>query len=347
MTETQYAPILELTRGDTIESVHFGALAVVDSAGRLLASYADPYLVTFMRSSAKPFQALPFVEAGGPAHYALSDRELAVMCASHAGTDSHVEVVSGIQARAGLTEADLMCGMHVPHDKQTANALVRRGEKPTANRHNCSGKHTGMLAFARMNGEPQESYLEIDHPVQQRIQQTLAEMCSLDVSEIQLGTDGCSAPNFALPLYHAAWGIARLVDPAGLPEGRAAACRQIVQAMVRAPEMISGPDRFDTRLMQAAGGRVIAKAGAEGYQVVGILPGALGPGSVGVGIALKISDGDAASRARPAVILEVLRQLGALDESALAAMAEFGPVCPIQNWRKLLVGEMRPVFKLN
>lgn len=347
MTEKQYAPILELTRGDTVESVHFGALAVVDSAGRLLSSFGDPHLVTYMRSSAKPFQVLPFVEAGGPAHYALSEQELAVMCASHAGTDLHVEVVAGIQARAGLSEADLMCGAHLPYDKQTATDLIRRGEQPTANRHNCSGKHTGMLAFARMNGEPLDIYLENDHPVQQRILQALAGMCGLEECEIHLGTDGCSAPNFALPLYHAAWGIARLVDPAGLPEGRAAACRQIVHAMVQAPEMVSGPDRFDTRLMKAADGRVIAKAGAEGYQVVGILPGVLRPGSAGVGVALKISDGDAAGRARPAVILEVLRQLGALDESALAALAEFGPICPVQNWRKLLVGEMRPVFNLN
>lgn len=220
------------------------------------------------------------------------------------------------------------------------------GQPLTPNRHNCSGKHTGMLAFARMNDEPIENYLENEHPIQQRILQTMSEMCGLPQEEIGLGTDGCSAPNFALPLYHAALGWARLADPTGLPEQRAAACHTIMDAMIAHPEMVAGPDRLDTDLMRAAGGKLAAKAGAEGYQAIALRPGALASGSPALGIAIKISDGDGYGRASAAVALEVLRQLGALTTDELEMLTAYGPVRSIQNWRKLDVGEMRPVFQL-
>ncbi|MFN2143987.1 MAG: asparaginase, partial [Anaerolineales bacterium] len=160
--------------------------------------------------------------------------------------------------------------------------------------------------------------------------------------------DGCSAPNFALSLYHSALAWARLADPetAGLPESRAEACRTITGAMTAYPFMVGGPNRFDTQLMTLAEGKIVIKAGAEGYEGIGLLPGALGPGSPGLGIALKITDGDGYGRARAAVSLEVLRQLGALSPEQLAALGEFGPSRPVKNWRKLDVGEMRPVFTL-
>jgi L-asparaginase II len=339
-------PLVECTRGDTVESVHFGALAVVDPHGTLIASYGDPNTVTFLRSTAKPFQLLPFIEAGGHTHFHFSQQEIALMCASHSGTDHQVKVLSGIQHRAGIQESDLMCGVHPPGHKKTAEEMLLRGEVPTANRHNCSGKHSGMLAFARMNGERLESYLERGHPVQQRILYSFADMCSLPVEQIQLGTDGCSAPNFAVPLLNAAWGWARLADPGSLAPGRASAIHTIVQAMMAHPEMVGGPERFDTVLMQAANGRVVAKGGAEGYQGIGILPGALGPGSTALGVALKISDGDGSGRAVAAVSLEILRQLGALTGQQLQALDAFGPKRAVKNWRKLVVGEMRPVFEL-
>lgn len=344
--ETPYAPILEVTRGDTVESVQYGALAIVDPQGHLVASYGDPTTITFLRSTAKPFQALPFIIAGGHDYYHLTQEEIALICASHSGTDAHVAVARRIQAKAGIGEGDLMCGVHPPYDKTTADAMLLRGEQPTANRHNCSGKHTGMLAFAKMTGEPLDSYLELDHPVQQRILHTLAELSGLPEEEIHLGIDGCSAPNFALPLYNAAWAWARLADPSGLSPQTAQACRVITGAMTAHPEMVGGPQRFDTELMQIGGGKVVVKAGAEGFEGIGILPGALGPDSGALGIAIKISDGDSSGRARGAVSLEVLRQLGLFSADELAPLSAFGPSKPIQNWRKLVVGEMRPTFHL-
>ena len=162
-----------------------------------------------------------------------------------------------------------------------------------------------------------------------------------------LGTDGCSAPNFAIPLRNAAWGFARLVDPWELIPQRAAACEKITAAMTSHPEMIAGPGKFDTRLMAATGGKIISKGGAEGYQAIGIKPGVLGSDSPGIGIAIKISDGDLRGRARPAVALEILIKMGALTTLEAESLADLGPNFSIYNWRKILVGEARPIFELN
>jgi L-asparaginase II len=350
----EYQPIYEFTRGRIVESVHFGALAVVDANGHLLASYGDPQTVTYMRSSAKPLQALPFIERGGDQVFHLTSKEIAILCASHDGTDEHVEVIKGIQAKIGVQETDLLCGVHPVSHLPTVEAMRLRNELPSPNRHNCSGKHTGMLAHARMRGLPISDYINPDHPIQKTILETAAEMCQLPIEQVEVGIDGCSAPNFALPLYNAALGYARLCDPRGLTVERSTACRRITQSMMANPLMVAGPGRFDTRLMEVCSGRVVAKGGAEGYQALGLTAGALGGDSPGVGIALKISDGDAENRARPdpnsrvrpAVSLEILRQMGYLTDKELETLAEFGPFRPVTNWRKIVVGEGRPAFTL-
>lgn len=365
MPPSPYLPVYELTRGAAVESVHFGAIAVVDPGGRLVASFGDPRSVTHLRSSAKPFQALPFVEQGGQAAYQLSPKELALICASHGGTDEHIAVLQSLQTKIGIGEADLQCGVHAPLHAPTTRDLQARGEQPTPNRHNCSGKHSGMLAYARLKGLPVPTtqdgmaYIDPEHPVQQDILRTLAEMCGLGQDEIALGIDGCSVPTFALPLYNAALGFARLCDPqAGQvgPPTRAEACRAITAAMTSYPELVAWPGGFDTRLMQVTGGRVLSKGGAEGYLAMGIFPGALGDASPALGIAIKISDGDLGSHsrppgdpsghARPAVGIEVLRQLGALTDAELGALEEYGPGFVVLNWRRLVVGTGRPVFQL-
>jgi L-asparaginase II len=355
MAET-YQPVLEVTRGRVVESVHFGAAAVVDSAGSLLASLGDPNLVTFLRSSAKPFQALPFIESGGLQKYHLTSRELAIICGSHDGTDEHVEVIRSIQVKVGVQEGDLLCGVHPLSNPQTVESMRQRGEALTPNRHNCSGKHTGMLAAARMRGLPISDYTSPEHPIQKTIRETIASLCSLPLSQVEMGIDGCSLPNYAFPLFHAALGFARMCDPRGLPPERLAACRHITRAMMANPRMVAGDGRFDTRLMQACPGRVVSKGGAEGYMLVGLIAGALGAHSPGIGIAIKISDGDLAirkdsgepyNRARPAVALEILRQMGYINSGELAALEpDFGPHKPVTNWRKLVVGESRPAFHL-
>jgi L-asparaginase II len=249
-----------------------------------------------------------------------------------------------------------LCGWHPLSHVPTVEAMRARGEIPTPNRHNCSGKHTGMLAAARMRGLPIADYVNPEHPVQKTILETLGEMCSLPVEQIEVGIDGCSVPNFAIPLYNAALGFSRLCDPRRLQAERLTACRRITQSMMANPLMVGGPGRFDTRLIEACSGRLVAKGGAEGYMLLGVMGGALGAESLGVGIAFKISDGDLAirkangetyNRVRPAVALEILQQMGYIGEKELETLAaDFGPVKPVTNWRKMVVGHSRPAFTL-
>lgn len=341
-----YTPLLERTRGTTVESLHYGAATVVDSSGKLLAWIGNPQLATFLRSAAKPFQALPFIERGGAPAFNLLPPEIAQICASHAGANRHVDTVRGIQQKVGIRESHLQCGAHPPMDEEARNALIRAGQKPTPIRHNCSGKHTGMLAHAKMRELPLESYLDPAHPVQKDIVKTFAEICQIAPDEIKFGTDGCSAPNFAIPLYNAALGYARLCDPRELPAPRAKACKTISAAMIAHPDLVSGTGRFDTVMMQVGRGRFVVKGGAEGYQALGILPDLTEAGSKGVGIALKISDGDASEKVRAAVMVEILRQLGYLTDEDLRELVNFAPVQTIYNWRKLKVGESRTIFEL-
>jgi L-asparaginase II len=343
-------PLAEVVRGNIVESVHLGAVAVVDVQGKLLLSYGNPDAVTFLRSSSKPFQALPFVEAGGVEHYGLSGRELAAMCASHTGTDEQVAVVRSLQQKTGVSEDQLQCGSHQPYDKPTANALLLRGEKPTPIRHNCSGKHSGMLAYARLRGESLENYLDFDHPLQKMILKTFAEMCGMAPAEVEMGIDGCSAPNFAVPLRCAALAFARLADPHALEDRRAHALRRIFKAMTENPDMVGGVETFDTLLMQACRGKVLSKGGAEGYQAIAVLPQEGKHG--GMGICYKVADGDGArlgekdvnGRIRPLIGVVLLRDLGLLSKEQLAALERFDRR-PIVNWRKLPVGEIRACYR--
>lgn len=345
MFSDQLKILVELTRGPLVESVHFGALAVVDAQGALHASCGDPELVANLRSSSKPFQALPLIERGGAERFGLTDREVAITCASHMGTDDHVAVLRAMQAKIGVSEADLLCGVHPAGHTATAKEMLLRGEEPTANRHNCSGKHTGMLAHAVLRQLPTADYLNTSHEIQKTILRTFAEMTGLAPSEVLVGIDGCSAPTFAAPLRSAALGFARLADPSGLETTRAAALRRIFHAMTTHPDMIAGPGAFDTVLMRVGQGKIVCKGGAEGYQAIGLLPGACGAGSPALGITYKIADGDPSGRARPVVGVEILRQLGALDDSQVKALAEFY-TRPIRNWREIEVGVIRPVFQL-
>ena len=290
---------------------------------------------------------IPFIEQGYARDLGLVPREVAQLCASHTGTDMHVETIRGIQAKAGIEEHHLQCGTHPPIDEETKKRLIMQGENPTPIRHNCSGKHSGMLAFAKLRGLPLDNYLSPQHPVQKDILKTISEMCLILPEKIGIGTDGCSAPNFSLPLYNAALGFARLCDRHALPQKRAETCQIITSAMMAHPEMVSGFGRFDTRLMQVGRGKLIVKGGAEGYQAVGIMPDLTEASPKGVGIALKISDGDPNEKVRAAVMLEILRQFGVLNKSELAELSEFGPVNAIYNWRKIKIGESRPVFELS
>jgi L-asparaginase II len=352
MTDTPREPLpgfqpLYLTRRNGyVESVHYGAVAVVTADGRLFATVGDSQSSTFMRSSAKPFQAIPLLEVGGMSRYQISQEELALICASHSGTDQHLQVLSGLQAKVGVSETDLLCGTHQPFHKPSRKTLTKKGLSPTQNHHNCSGKHTGMLAMAGLLGASKEHYTEVEHPVQKCIISLLAEMAGLDEDEILIGRDGCSVPTFSTPLYNAAWAWAKLIDPSNLSPNRRAICREITEAMVSQPFYVAGPGRLDTRLMEAFPEKLISKAGAEAFQAIGIRPDAIRPGSPALGIALKISDGDQGKRARRAVTLEVLHQLGVLTEKDLEEMSDLGPIQTNHNQAGIVTGEGMPCFQL-
>jgi L-asparaginase II len=357
MLPINYSPLIEVTRGRIVESTHFGAYAIVDSMGKLIASQGDPGLCTFLRSSAKPFQALPLVERGGVEKFHLVERELALICASHSGTDEHLSVINGLQRKIGIQESQLLCGTHPVSDEPTAQAMLLRGEQTRINRHNCSGKHTGMLAHAKMRELTLDDYIKPDHPIQKTMLDAFSKMCNMEPEKVHTGIDGCSVPTFAVSIRQAAYAVARLCDPSRLETTRAEACVKITHAMTMNPDMVAGPGRFDTDLMIIGEGLILSKAGAEGYQIVGLLPGALGAGSLGIGIALKISDGDLGghirptfpgistdSRARPIVILSILKKLGALKSIQMEKLAGYDAriIC---NWQKIPVGEYRTTFQ--
>ena len=335
-----YEPLVELTRGGIVESIHLGALAAVDSDGILLAAFGNSDMVSFPRSSMKPFQALPLVENGGMEAFGLTDEELAIICASHAGTNEHVRVLRSIHQKVGLQLSDLQCGVHWPIDKETTFQMRLLGETPDSYRHNCSGKHSGMLTQAKLLEQSLDDYLTPVHLVQQNIRRAVSSMCGIHRDDMIFGVDGCSAPVYAMPLSSFAWAIARLVDPVNLDEERQIACQRITSAMIAYPEMVAGPGQLDSVLMQVMNGKVIAKGGAEGYQLIGVMPGAIAENSKGIGIAFKIADGDPSRRATQRVVVEMLKALGFEAEMASEAFASFNqPI--LRNFRGIEIGNIR------
>lgn len=336
-------PLVKVTRGDLTESTHLGAVAIVDSDGHLLYSLGDPYMVTYPRSSAKPLQVMPFIESGGAEHFGFVDQQIAIMCASHCGEEFHTAAVQSILDRISLDKSALMCGVHPPINRAAAAKLAEAGEKPTTLHSNCSGKHSGMLAMACFLGVPHEGYYKPEHPVQQRILSLLSEYTNYPAEKIKLASDGCTVPTFGMPLYNFALGFARLVQPDHWAPTRQAACKRVVHAMLTYPEMIRGTDRLDTDLMRTANGALICKGGAEGYMALSILPSPAFPRAAG--IAFKVIDGDVTGRARPAVTIELLRQLGVLNASQLASLANYH-TAPVYNMRGVKVGEIKANFVL-
>ena len=332
-------PLVEVRRGDLVESVHAGGIAVAEASGRVRLAHGDPGGVTFLRSAAKPAQVLPLIAAGGVERFRLTEAEIAVMIGSHGGEPMHVEAVRSILDKIGLPESALQCGAHAPFHRPSAQFLREAGRRPSSLHNNCSGKHAGMLALSVLVGAPHERYLEEAHPVQQRIRRAIGALAGLAPEAIPTAIDGCSAPTFALSLAAAATLYARLVEPAGLPSDLAEAAGRAVAAMRRHPEMVAGTDRLCTDLMRAGSGSLIAKIGAEGFYGL-----AWSQDGAGRGAALKVGDGDG-DRARPAAALALLRSQGVLPPAAAEALADrHAPA--LRNHRGLLVGRLHAVLDL-
>ena len=338
-------PLVEVTRGSLVESRHRGFIAVVDASGALVAGLGDVKTKAWFRSAAKPFQTIPVITSGAATRYGFTPRELAVITGSHSGENAHLETVLSILNKIALDESALKCGVHMPFDDASAKRLRAEQREPSALHNNCSGKHAGMLASARHVGEPLDNYLDPDHPIQRRIRSTLARFADEPIDEIKVAVDGCGAPVFGLSVEAMARSYARLVDPrrAGMEPELTRAADAVVGAMIEHPEMVGGTrDRLDTDLMLVAKGEIISKVGAEGAQLLGVKPNERYP--KGLGIAVKIEDGDI-RRARDPVVIETLRQLGLLDDVQLAALADYAR-STIFNHSKTEVGEVRTCFRL-
>lgn len=328
-----------------VESLHRGFIAVVDAEGQVISSLGRIESRCWYRSAAKPFQAIPLLVSGAADSYNLSHRELAVITASHSGESIHLEAVQSILRKAGLSAADLLCGAHEPFDPDAARTLRSENCLPQALHNNCSGKHAGMLALAKFLGEPTASYIDPQHPIQRQIRIVLARFADVPIEEIALAVDGCSAPVFGLSIQALARSYAQLVGirHTDLEPALAAAAEQVVGAMLSFPELVGGSHhRLDTDLMRASRGRIVSKVGAEGVQLLGVLPCQQYP--KGLGIAIKIEDGDT-RRARDPVVIETLRQLGVLDNDQLTQLAPYRR-STVFNHRGLEVGEVRTCFKL-
>ena len=336
-------PLVEVRRGSITESRHRGHIVAVEPDGNIVASLGAPYNVTFLRSSAKPFQALPLLLTGAADHFGFTEREVALACASHNGEPIHTEVVASMLKKIGLGPEALKCGVHEPYSAGAAAELRARGEEPNVLHNNCSGKHAGMLAVALHLGAPIESYDSPSSPVQKAIADELSKFCDVPVTDMAVGIDGCGAPIFGITMKAMALAYAKLVaPPVSFDQKTRAACERIAHVMTTYPELIGGTsDRLDTELMRAARGRVVSKVGAEGVYTAGINPCKEWP--KGLGLALKIEDGDD-KRARPTVVIECLRQLGVLRDESLEAVARYA-FFPVTNRRGDVVGEITASFK--
>ncbi|AWC24947.1 L-asparaginase II [Aminobacter sp. MSH1] len=324
--------LVEVLRGDLVESVHRGAVVVVDADGTQKLALGDATQPVFPRSAVKAIQALPFVESGAADAYGFGDRELALACASHSGEPAHAELANAMLAKAGLGPDELECGAHWPSNHAATIALARSGASPSALHNNCSGKHSAFVCTCRHLGMAHLGYVRPEHRFQQMIRETMEAVTGAPHNEMNRGTDGCSIPTFAVPLHNLALGFARMVTGNGLGTERAKAARRLMSACMAEPFQVAGTDRADTELMQAAPGRIFVKVGAEGV-FCAALP------ELGLGIAIKCDDG--AGRAAEVMIAAVLAKLLAGDE-ALSGTLDKAARPVLKNWNGIEVASLRP-----
>ena len=325
--------IIEVTRGECVESVHQVTIVVADVSGNLVQAFGDAKAETFPRSAIKSLQALPLIESGAADAYDFEPHHLALACASHNGADGHVSAAREMLTRAGLPETCLECGAQLPRWPEDQARLVEQGIQPTAIHNNCSGKHSGFAAFAHHQGWETKGYININHPVQREIAGVLEEVTGAPHGADNHGLDGCSIPTYTLPLDRLACGYAKFGVGEGNGPARSAAMLRLRDACLAHPEMVAGNKRVCTQLMQALGSRAFVKVGAEGVYTAS-LP------ELGFGIAMKAHDGN--FRAVEVAVATMISRLLKLDEIESRALAPLiNPV--LTNWNGFEVGRMRMV----
>jgi L-asparaginase II len=323
--------LIELTRGGSVECVHTGSLAISRPNGETVLAMGNIAIPVFPRSAVKAFQAIPLIESGAADAFGFGSKELALACASHSGTPAHVATADGMLKSAGLPVSGLACGCHEPSNELAAKEMFARGEKPTQLHNNCSGKHAGMVATCKHCGDPVAGYLDINHPHQKRIAKAMHDFCGDGFKADRYGIDGCSAPNWAVPVRDLARAFAVLTSGEGLAPERRNTAERITAACMAHSDMVAGPGRLDTTVMTALPGKVFMKTGAEGVYCGGFP-------DLGVGFAMKIDDGN--KRASQAVVEAIVNRL-------IPKSGAFGSLGPIKNWVGTVTGETRTASGLD
>ena len=335
--ETNSNPILvEVVRGDLIETRHTGAVSVVNAKGKVIFSVGNTKDPVFPRSAIKPIQALMLLETGAAKAFGLGLAQIALACASHSGSETHREILANWLEKIGLSVEDLVCGPSLPWSDYEKKSLFESGHGPSKLLDNCSGKHLALLTVAKHLEYPTFGYHRLDHPVQQRLLGIVEQMTGLDLLPSPKGIDGCGIPVFAIPLENIALSMARLVEPHDQPDERQSACKRIIRAMFDEPYLIGGKGRFDTRILQACRGHAIVKTGAEGVYTASFP-------NLGLGVALKIDDGS--RRAAEAAIMQVLRRFEVLTEKAMGQLLNILEP-PLFSRSKEVVGVIRAAAPL-
>ena len=329
--------IAKTTRGNYTDLTYEGHVVISDAEGRILYYYGDPFRFTFARSSAKPFQALCALETGALDHYKISEKELAIMCGSHGGSEKHTKAVASLLKKGGLSVSDLQCGAHPPLMEDARILLQEKGEEPTALHNNCSAKHGAMLLSAHYKNEDLTSYTEIHHPHQKRILKILGEFTDMDPELFGIAMDGCGVPVHGAPLYKWAQAFARLDDYSSFPgKKRQENIRRITKAMEKYPEMVSGKGRLCTDLMVHLKNKVIAKGGANAFYALAIK-------NRGLGLAVKVESGEA--DLLPGIVLEALLQVGVITKEEKKPFENHLSI-KLKNHQGKVVGETTVDFEL-
>lgn len=330
MTGTTNPTLIEITRGPLVECVHTGSISIVSADSGVLLELGDTRRPVYPRSAIKSLQALPLIESGAADEFGYGNAEVALACASHTGTIRHTKVAGEMLRAANLNESDLGCGAHTPLGAKAAKELWRSGGEPTQLHNNCSGKHAGLLATARHLRMPIESYYDASHPLQQRVLEILNELSGLSLGPDVMGYDGCSLPNWAMPLEAMASTFAKLVSGKGIAPNHAAAFNRLMRSCWAEPDMVAGPGRADTVVMANLPGKVFMKTGAEGVYCGGFP-------ELGVGFALKIDDG--ATRASAGTVMTLIEHVYPEAEGLMRRNI-------LKSWRGTVVGEIRTAPEL-
>ncbi|QDH17053.1 asparaginase [Swingsia samuiensis] len=328
--------LAEVTRGNRVESRHYGRAVVVDAHGKVVWSCGAVDESVYPRSTVKALLALELVASGAAERLNLSNQALALACASHGGEPQHVEVAQNMLSKVGLGVNALECGAHWPTYEPAARALAAHSQEACAFHNNCSGKHAGLICLACDQGVDIKNYIDPSHEIQRRVTNVLEMMTKTPHGSENRGTDGCSMPTYAVPLTALAHAFARFGTGQSMPEQYAKASEVLREAVAQNPFLVAGSSRYDTIIMNNFKTRAFVKMGAEGVMVAS-LP------ELGLGIAIKIDDG--ANRAAEVAMSSLLSHFGA---ESLRKTAEDDAVLQktsaqiLKNWRGVTVGEIRP-----